>query len=103
MAELRNGKEKAFYSIRLIIDINNSLSTSFINSKSGEFSIALGIPLPTPTKGRMYLALVNNIGFRGIEVPILILSIVRVLGSFPGLIISTLLSNMKTLILDKIK
>lgn len=84
-------------------ETNISLEVSFCNSKSGEFAIALGIPLSTPTKGSMYLAFVNNIGFLGIEVRNLILSIVSVLGSLPGLTISILLSNMNTLILDKTK
>jgi hypothetical protein len=88
---------------RFIIEINSSLAVSLINSKSGEFSNARGIPLPTPTNGRRYLAFVNRIGFRGMEVPILMLSIVRVLGSFPGLIISILLSKIKTLMLDEMK
>lgn len=76
---------------------------SFINSRSGEFSKALGIPLPIPTNGNTWEAFVYKIGFLGIEVPILILSIVNVFGNFPGLIISIRLSKIKTLILERIK
>ena len=39
------------YPRRLITAINTSLFGSLISSKSGEFFMALGMPLPTPTKG----------------------------------------------------
>ena len=68
----------------LIIAINNPLFVSLISSRSGEFSNSLGIPLPTPTIGKIYLAFENSIGFFGIDIPAYIFSIVNVLVNFLG-------------------
>ena len=77
-----------------MVTLNCSPSTSFVKLIFGASSIDRLIPEPNPLKGNTCVLKATNWLFLITGLPNLMSSIVKLLGSLPGLIISTRSSNM---------
>jgi hypothetical protein len=81
--------------LRLMIALKRLPSRSSTNSISGYSFNARRIPFPKPRYGRSFVANEVRIGLRMLELPLRIFATVKLLGRWPGLIISIRSSKTK--------